>query len=168
MLNKTDFPDDWSALTDKQVLENIEYLLNNYKQYEIHKYDDNWVKIGNVSVRHRDGWSGGRYEYYSVNEKLYRDIIGKPITSGLKKLLYIGKEEYDKRQQKQNRRTIIIGCACIFVLLVVTEICLYSLEKKRLKQEEQNRELFKQQVVKETLDSIERSKTIDYPIQNQR
>lgn len=167
MFNERNFLDDWSALTDEQVLQNIEYLLNHYKQYEIHRYDDNYVKIGNVSVRQRDtGW--GKFVYFSVNEKLYRDIIGEPITSGLKKLLYIGKKEYDERQKKQNRRTIIIGCACVFALLAATEICLCSLEKKRLGQDKQNKELLKQQIVKETLDSVQQGKVVAYPIQNQR
>ena len=50
MSKKRIFPDDWSNLSDKQVIENIKYLRCNYKKHDI-KVHNNYVQIDNVKIQ---------------------------------------------------------------------------------------------------------------------
>ena len=72
---KIAFPNDWSNLSDEQVLENIQYLQKNYKKYEISKPDDKTIKIDNVLIsRGTDGNVANGRTYYTVNnQKYYRN-----------------------------------------------------------------------------------------------
>ena len=50
MSKKRTFPDNWSSLSDKQVMENIKYLSSNYKKHDI-KVHNNYVQIDNVKIQ---------------------------------------------------------------------------------------------------------------------
>lgn len=76
------FPDDWSKLSDQQVLENVQYLQKNYKKYKIEVPDINVVNIDNVKiVRENGNESEDHHTCYIINNKKYyrQDIIGKEI-----------------------------------------------------------------------------------------
>ena len=82
MIEKRVFPDDWSKLTDNQVLENIKYLLENFGKYTIVLPDDKHVNIDNVVI-YRDVQKTGEYNktWYIINNKIYsrESDIGKAI-----------------------------------------------------------------------------------------
>lgn len=50
MSKKRTFPDNWSRLSDKQVMEIIKYLRCNYKKHDI-KVHNNYVQIDNVKIQ---------------------------------------------------------------------------------------------------------------------
>jgi hypothetical protein len=50
MSKKRTFPDNWSSLSDKQVMEYIKYLRCNYKKHDI-KVHNNYVQIDNVKIQ---------------------------------------------------------------------------------------------------------------------
>lgn len=49
MSKKRIFPDDWSNLSDKQVIENIKYLRCNYKKHDT-KVHNNCIHIDNIKI----------------------------------------------------------------------------------------------------------------------
>ena len=53
MVKKRVFPDDWSNFTSEQVLENVKYLMCNYKKYKISKTNNSTFIIGNVKVERK-------------------------------------------------------------------------------------------------------------------
>lgn len=48
MTEKRSFSDNWSGLSDEQVLEAVQYLSAQYKDYEIKRIDKNTISIANV------------------------------------------------------------------------------------------------------------------------
>ena len=50
MIEKRSFPTNWSNLTDEQVLANINYLVEHYKDYEIKRVSKNSILIENVCL----------------------------------------------------------------------------------------------------------------------
>lgn len=49
MNTKQSFPDDWSKLSDKEVIEIVKHLRQNYKKYDI-SIDSNRIYVGNVNI----------------------------------------------------------------------------------------------------------------------
>ena len=116
---KIAFPNDWSDLSEEQVLENIQYLQKNYKKYDISKPDDKHIKIDNIIIcRDNEGDIGNGRTYFIINgKKYYRDeIIGKEIIDlmHLCKMHIVPFKEKATKWFKQNRN-IIIGSG-IFII----------------------------------------------------
>ena len=159
MSRKRIFPGNWSNLKDEQVLENLRYLLGHYKKYEIIKYSDKYISIGNVFIRKYDNFS------YVVNSKRYIEI-GKPITGCLAKLLSMGKQEFNAREKRKERATKIITFMGFATALIIAEMCVFYLEKNKIAQERNNKEKFKQEVIRQY--QQEHAKDTVYVFQNQR
>lgn len=72
---KIAFPDDWSDLSEEQVLENIQYLQKNYKKYNISQPDDKHIKIDNVIIcrDNENEISNSRICFTINNKKYYRN-----------------------------------------------------------------------------------------------
>lgn len=53
MVKKRVFPDDWSDLTDAQVIENVKYLEKNYSKYKVDIPKRGVIVIGNVKAERK-------------------------------------------------------------------------------------------------------------------
>lgn len=68
---KRTFPDNWQNLSQEQVLENVKYLIENYKKYNIVFYGDK-VQIGNIFI-HKSEMQilGCTYPVYVINNRMF-------------------------------------------------------------------------------------------------
>lgn len=113
MEEKRSFPTDWSNLDDKQVSDNINYLIDHYKEYEINRIDKNTISIEGVRLT-KGKFQGtdtfcvkgkfyqdDQHSYYTMYDKINQlfDICDKEIAirNVLKKL-------DEKRTRKTYRR----------------------------------------------------------------
>lgn len=118
MSEKRIFKDDWSDLSDNQVLENIKYLQENYKKYTISIPDCTRVLIGNVLICRK---RMGEYSktFYVINNKEYcrETNIGKEIID----LAHFCRTDTISFKEKlvkwiEKNKYFLIGCG-MFVLL---------------------------------------------------
>ena len=161
---KIAFPDDWSELSDEQVLENIQYLQKNYKKYKISKPDDKSITIDNISIcRDNEGTIGNGRTFYTVNNrKYYRDEgNGKELIElvHLCKMHSLPFKTKAKNWWNDNKDVVELSALITGLFIVVGGLALY-IDKNEKKSKEQ----FKQEVIKEALDSLrkEQQKMINY------
>lgn len=149
MTEKRSFPDNWSDLSDEQVLSNIQYLQHFCQDYEIKRIDKNSISIENVLLTKA---KFGKKDTFCVNSKFYQcDIYpyGK-MYDYLNDLFDTCEQEMEtrdmlkklekKKDKKRNRRlwwnnngTQIIFCALtVIVWSCVGFVCI----KKDKKQQE--------------------------------
>ena len=72
LLNKKrTFPDNWQNLSQEQVLENVKYLIENYKKYNIVFHGDK-VQIGNIFIHKSETQIlGYTYPVYVINNRMF-------------------------------------------------------------------------------------------------
>jgi len=80
---KRKFPNNWTNLSVEQSVDNIKYLLENYRKYNITLQSDDRVLIDNVIIR-KDKASilGYTYDVYVINNRVFTidGFIGQYIT----------------------------------------------------------------------------------------
>ena len=113
MSNEKHFLFDWSSLTDEEVIENIKYLQQHYKEYDIRKDGENCIKIiskSSASIVHLSKASFQNKDIFVVNDKFYTP---GNIYSLLNDLFYDCKEEIEtheilqkvkKKKEKKDKR----------------------------------------------------------------
>lgn len=156
--NKRVFPDDWSDLTEKQVLDNVRYLKRNFKQYKLKLIDDNTVSIDNIKITSLDKkMDDGIYHRIHIinNKSLCRLYISD--FSDVCALYSICKHEIEQIKKRHKR---VIGTVMLIIILLFAEVCMSCLENK--KQETKNKEIFNQEIIKQN-----KQDTV-YMFQNQR
>lgn len=92
MTEKRSFPNDWSGLSNKQVIENVKYLLEHYKEYKIKDKGENRIAIENVCL------TKGR-NYFDLNNKFCTS--GGPLYNEASNKL---NELFDKCEQEMVER----------------------------------------------------------------
>ena len=80
---KRKFPNNWTNLSVVQSVDNIKYLLENYRKYNITLQSDDKVLIDNVIIR-KDKASilGYTYDVYVINNRIFTidGFVGQYIT----------------------------------------------------------------------------------------
>lgn len=165
---KIAFPNDWSDLSEEQVLENIQYLQKNYKKYEISQPDDNSIKIDNVVIsRNTEGNVANGRTYYTINNKKY--YRNKGTAKELAELMHICKMYKLPFKQKANNwwknnkddvKYWGFGGGAVMALFVLT----YFMATYSDKSAKQSKQQLKQEIINEVIDSLhkEQQKTINY------
>lgn len=138
---KIAFPYDWSALSDEQVLENVQYLQKNYKKYQITSSDDNVIQIDNIKIcRDREGNIGNGRTFFTINGKKYyrNEMVGKEIIDlmHLCKMHMVPFKEKAVNWVKQNKN-IIIGSTIFILFSNVAYFVGAETLKEEIKQETQ-------------------------------
>ena len=165
---KIAFPNDWSDLSEEQVLENIQYLQKNYKKYEISQPDDNSIKIGNVVIsRSTEGNVANGRTYYTINNKKYyrnkgtaKELAELMHVCKMYKLPFKQKANNWWKNNKDNVKDGTLGGVTVTALFIfVYFMAIYS--DKSAKQSKQQ---LKQEIINEVIDSLhkEQQKTINY------
>ena len=103
MSKKRNFPLSWRGLSDKEMLENINYLLQHYKEYKITVQPNGNVVIGNTFI----GPLKTRFlrvPAYYINRAIVQEtgVLGDSI----KKLIDVCKKEFLMREEAQKQQTI--------------------------------------------------------------
>lgn len=161
---KIAFPNDWYDLSEEQVLENIQYLQKNYKKYEISQPNDNSIKIDNVVIsRNTEGNVANGRTYYTINNKKY--YRNKGTAKELAELMHVCKMYKLPFKQKANNwwqgnKDVLEITVLIIGLFGAVSGFVWLADKSEKKSKEQ----FKQEVIKEAIDSLhkEQKKTINY------
>ena len=167
------FPDDWSNLSDEQILENIQYLQKNYKKYKITIVDGKCIKIGNIAIcrDNEEIISGhvvgtGRTFYTINNKKYYRnEENGKELIDliHLCKMSTLSFKDKFEKWFKDNKDNIkdwgLAGTTIVALFVFVYVMAIYSDKNAK-----QSRQKLKQEIVNEVIDSLhkEQQKTINY------
>jgi len=104
---KRDLPLSWRGLSDKEILENIEYLLKHYKEYRITVLPNGDILVGTTFIGPLKTKALGAPTYY-INCAI---ITGKELGDCIKKLIDVCKKEFMVRKtaifwenQKQKTR----------------------------------------------------------------
>ena len=165
---KIAFPNDWSDLSDEQVLENIQYLQKNYKKYEISQPDDNSIKIDNVVIsRNTEGNVANGRTYYTINNKKYyrhedsaKELVDLIHLCKMYKLPFKQKANNWWKNNKDNVRYWGLGGSAVLAIFVFT----YFMATYSDKSAQQSRQQLKKEIVNEVIDSLhkEQQKTLNY------
>lgn len=166
---KIAFPDDWSDLSDEQVLENIQYLQKKYKKYKISQPDDKRIKIDNVEIcRGQEEIVSGHVvgngrTYYTINNKTYyrNEENGKELIDliHLCKMHMLPFKDKAKKWLNDNKDLIVGSGGTVLIFLCVTGLVYFN--NKAAKNEKQQ---LKREIINEVIDSLhkEQQKTINY------
>lgn len=114
--SKHEFPQDWSKLTDAELISHITYLLEHIQEYKIHQIDKNRIVIGGVIGISKDKKSVS-IAYVSRVCALRNLVSGSPAFYLLNGLF--DKCEQQKKGQKAEKRDKI---AQISVAVFITGI----------------------------------------------
>jgi hypothetical protein len=163
---KIAFPYDWSALSDEQVLENIQYLQKNYKKYKILFIDDNKIKIDNVSIVREHEENNGRVFLIINNKKYYRteengkELIDLMHVCKMRMVSFKDKASKWFKDNKDDVKTWTLGGTTIAVLFTFA----YFMAIYSDKNAKQSRQELKREIINEVIDSLhkEQQKTINY------
>ena len=165
---KIAFPDDWSDLSDEQVLENIQYLQKKYKKYKISQPDDKHIKIDNVVIcRDNEGSVGNGRTYYTINNKRYyrHEDNAKELVDLIhlcKMHLAPFKDKVNKwaKDNKADIKYLGLGGSAVLAIFVFAYFMAIDSDKSA----KQSRDQLKKEIVNEVIDSLhkEQQKTLNY------
>ena len=165
---KIAFPNDWSDLSEEQVLENIQYLQKNYKKYEISQPDDNSIKIDNVVIsRNTEGNVANGRTYYTINNKKYyrHEDNAKELVDLIhlcKMHLVPFKDKVNKwaKDNKDDIKYLGLGGSAVLAIFVFSYFMAIDSDKSA----QQSRQQLKKEIVNEVIDSLhkEQQKIINY------
>ena len=96
---KRDLPLSWRGLSDKEILENIEYLLKHYKEYRITVLPNGDILVGTTFIGPLKTKALGAPAYY-INCAI---ITGKELGDCIKKLIDVCKKEFAMRKEATER-----------------------------------------------------------------
>ena len=168
MSEKITFPNDWSKLSDEQVLENIQYLQKNYKKYKIAQPDGEHITIDNITIcRDHEGNIGNGRTYYTINNKKY--YRNKGIAKELAELMHLCRMYMlpfkDKannwwKDNKDNIKDGTLGGVTVTALFIFVYFMVFYSDKSA----KQSKQQLKQEIINEVIDSLhkEQQKTINY------
>ena len=156
MSKKREFPSDWSNMTDDQVLENVTYLLANYKKYKVVSGDFN-KKIGNVNIHaHVDKSVPGWMTYWHINGKRISDNteLGKVVGSLFQEVCHYKRPVNKKIKKFWQDYSETIGWG--WVGLTLSSVLIFASVNEKRKQEQ-----FKQEIIKEALEQFRQEQQKD-------
>ena len=173
-MKKLSFPDDWSNLTEEQVLENIKYLSKHYKRYKVKAIDDKSVSVDNVFMKigvrpNAQGvaspviiinkkviYQSDRQDLYSMTFRLMKNCrkYSRPFFKRIEDRL----EDTELFSSYNGRPGIVLMIS--LALLIGCAVCARKASTKRIKREQKIEEYAKslpgyQQMI-ETQEQIER------------
>ena len=144
MSKKRTFPDNWSSLSDKQVMENIKYLRCNYKKHDI-KVHNNYVQIDNVKIqpciRPKIG-APFKVVYAAEDIEVYKEINKKEIHADNPMYIELDKlyqdiKRYNQSVEKKCRDWIKKNYKWVFIVATGAKVVsgagmyLYATNKKQ-------------------------------------
>lgn len=124
------FPDDWSKISDKEAIEHLQYLLENYKKYKITFGSYGYVSVAGIRLKHNPNGIkfGGNYTYdapnFRVNNKIYDCFRNKDIYLLCNKLFYACKQEAEKQEKQNETKSKVALTACVSV---VCGLCIWGM-----------------------------------------
>ena len=116
------FPDDWSKISDKEAIEHLQYLLENYKEYKITFGPYGYISVAGIRLKHNPNGIkfGGNYTYdapnFRVNNKIYDYFRNKDIYLLCSKLFYACKQEAEKQEKQNETKSKVALTACVSVI----------------------------------------------------
>jgi hypothetical protein len=135
MTEKNSFFGDWSALTDEQVVSNIKYLLEHYKEYDIYsQYGSSHVIVGDVDISRFETLHNNVY-CYSINNKWYGEMADKSILALLQNLMNVCYEEsvvQEAQRSKKGKRNTIIAIASWLIIMSVLAGIVFKIKYKEI------------------------------------
>lgn len=153
---KIAFPYDWSELSDDEVLEKIQYLEKNYKKYNITIIEGTSVAIDNVVIRRETKKVDGRDKTcFTINNKTYcrEHSIGKELIElvHLCKMYKIPSKVKIKNWWQDKKYLFGAGATAALICVGIGGLLVYAYKDNKKTQKQ-----FKQQVVKETVNSLQK------------
>lgn len=146
MTEKRSFPDNWSSLTDEEVVENIQYMLNyyKYKEYEIVRNNKDTISIGDVRLSKS---KFQKQDLFCVNQKFYPrgdiyDLLDRLYDACAREIDYRKafakfQKQQDKRERRfywwQNKKAAVI-CYGVMILIMSALFGFAVREQKKLEE----------------------------------
>ena len=96
---KRAFFNNWQNLSQEQVLDNIKYLLENYKKYNISLLGKDRVRIDNILICKKEIqilWY--KYSVYMINKRMF--TVNSQVGSYISKLIYCCEHAKDEQLLK--------------------------------------------------------------------
>ena len=93
---KRAFFNNWQNLSQEQVLDNIKYLLENYKKYNISLLGKDRVRIDNILICKKEIqilWY--KYSVYMINKRMF--TVNSQVGSYISKLIYCCEHAKDEQ-----------------------------------------------------------------------
>lgn len=93
---KRAFLNNWQNLSQEQVLDNIKYLLENYKKYNISLLGKDRVRIDNILIYKKEIqilWY--KYSVYMINKRMF--TVNSQVGSYISKLIYCCEHAKDEQ-----------------------------------------------------------------------
>ena len=170
MLKKRDFSYDWTDLSSYQVIENINYLIENFWKYKVTKISENTMKLDDITISYKvEPWTDSDGKTYSVSVVKINNRIIPIIEQGYDEAYELFSkctqkakptkqkisEWYNHNGGKEN-----IYLSLLIAFFVGLGYCGGKSGKKAIKQHE---EQYKQEIIQEALDAFkkEQQKTIN-------
>lgn len=122
MLKRYGIPNFWVHLSEQEQLENLRYLLEHYKEYEIKLESDNCICIGRVKIRRFDFKSvmddKSMVRSYIVNqavfvEKEYVNLLDKLFDACIAEATQQKDKQYSKIKNKKIAEWVAFGCCLV-------------------------------------------------------
>ena len=128
------FPENWQNISDDEVIEHLQYLVEHYKEYKISVYRE-YVKIGDVLFHNFYSCEPKNLvKYYDINfQKTYTDPNSKAFIL-CKELEEICTDEFQKREIMRGVKKRKIVLYTFFVVLVSGFVALDAFAYKRKKE----------------------------------
>ena len=170
--DKREFANDFSKMSDLDVLEIIRYLRQNYKKYKITLVNDKCLKLDNISISTKTRKIEGEgYECYrtcwDINGKIFN--IEEEEAIELEDLFNICKNKVAPLSKKISRiwddnKNLIIGGTSVVAICTLFGWGVYELNKKYENKQQKAKQEFKQEIIKEALDAFkkEQEKTVNF------
>ena len=96
---KRAFLNNWENLSEEQVLDNIKYLLENYKKYNITLLGNGRVRIDNILIYKKEMQIlGYKYNVYVINKRMF--TVNGQVGGYISKLIY-------RCQHQEKEKTLI-------------------------------------------------------------
>jgi hypothetical protein len=128
------FPENWQNISDDEVIEHLQYLVEHYSEYKISVYRE-YVKIGDVLFHNFYSCEPKNLvKYYDINfQRLYTDPNSKAFIL-CKELEEICTDEFQKRKIMRYAKKRKIALYTFCVVLISGFVALYAFTYKRKKE----------------------------------
>ncbi len=145
------FPEDWFHLSEKQTIEELQYLWDHYKEYEILKVNDDTVEIAGISFfKFNVGDDNAPLSCYYVNRQKLYSIATEEVFKLCEKLFDAGQQEAVKREEETKiklqkrmrlKTAVFTGIMTTSVLFLI--LCFKNIYKEARRNEEINKQVKK-------------------------
>lgn len=143
---KRAFPNNWSKLSQEKAMENIKYLIENYKNYNITFHGDK-IQIDNIFIEKKEMQIlGSSYPVYVINNRMFtvHSEMGHHISTLIYHCRHPEKEKtlWEKMEEFLKKHKLDITFVLIALVAAMVCVAIVRINDKNKKQKQKQQEQF--------------------------